>query len=372
MKPEQNFPELVSQFDFDGSFLHTEICEIGHINNTYASHFCKLDGTVHSYLMQRINHNIFKQPEELMENIAAVTEHLRKKIISAGGDPNRETLTLIPTKNGNIFHRTDAGDYWRAFNFIENAATFQIPQNLSQVYNAAWAFGKFMRMLDDFPIEALHETIPDFHNTTRRYKSFMKSLEKDSFNRAHTTNGEIEFVLDRAGHTSKLVDLIDCGELPIRVTHNDTKLNNVMIDRETGEGLCVVDLDTVMPGSALYDFGDAIRSITNTAEEDERDLSKVHFSMEAFEKYAQGYLDVTHDTLTSTERNNLAFSAWLITLEQGIRFLTDHLDGDSYFRIKRDNHNLDRCRTQFKLVKEMEENFAEMEAVVERYARDSL
>jgi len=227
-------------------------------------------------------------------------------------------------------------------------------------------------MLDDFPIEALHETIPDFHNTTRRYKTFMKSLEKDSFNRAHTTNGEIEFVLDRAGYTSKLVDLIDCGELPIRVTHNDTKLNNVMIDRETGEGLCFVDLDTVMPGSALYDFGDAIRSITNTAEEDERDLSKVHFSMEAFEKYAQGYLDVTHDTLTSTERNNLAFSAWLITLEQGIRFLTDHMDGDSYFRIKRDNHNLDRCRTQFQLVKEMEENFAEMEAIVERYARDTL
>jgi len=367
MGPEPNFTGVVPNFSFGGQFMYAEPYGFGHINDTYAAYFRKADGTEHRYIMQRINHDVFKHPEELMINIEAVTTHLRRKIAAAGGNPDRETLTLIPTRDGVSFHRTDSGYYWRAYIFIENALTYQIPESLDHVYNAARAYGNFQQLLGDFPVDQLYETIPDFHHTKKRFVTFLKVVDEDKHNRAQDVKDEIEFVMQRAGETSIVVDLIGKGELPVRVTHNDTKYNNVMIDDETGEGVCVIDLDTVMPGSLLYDFGDAIRSITNTAEEDERDLYKVQFSLETFERYTQGYLEATHEALTPAEIEHLAFSARLMTLECGMRFLTDHLNGDVYFRTHRANHNLDRCRTQFKMVQDMEEKFDLMTKIIERY-----
>lgn len=365
MRPEPDFLNIIPHFNFGGQFIRAEPYGFGHINDTYAAYFRKTEGTTYRYIMQRINHYVFKNPEELMKNIAAVTTHLRRKIIKAGGNPNRETLTLIPTLDGKIFHRTDKGYYWRVYIFIENALTYQTPESLQHVYNAARAYGNFQQMLGDFPADQLYETIPDFHNTAKRFETFVSVVEKDLHNRAHDVRDTIDFVLRRADEMPVLFDLLQQGRLPVRVTHNDTKYNNVMIDDESGEGVCVIDLDTVMPGSFLYDFGDAIRSITNTAAEDERDLSIVHFSLETFEKYAQGYLAATREALTAVEVKNLAFSARLMTLECGMRFLTDHLDGDIYFRTKRKNHNLDRCRTQFKLVQEMEEKYEEMSRIIQ-------
>ena len=363
LKPE--LQNIQSHFLFDGEFIRAEPYGSGHINDTYAAKFRKADGCTHRYILHRVNHFVFKKPEELLANISAVTAHLRRKIIEAGGNPEREALTLIPCHNGEFFYRSDTGNYWRAYHFIENASTYQIPESSQHVYNAARAYGKFQQMLSDFPAAQLHETIPGFHNTAQRFKKFIRVVEEDPCNRAIDVQDEITFIKQRADQASILVDLIEEGKLPIRVTHNDTKFNNVMIDDETGDGICVVDLDTVMPGSLLYDFGDAIRSITNTADEDERNLSRVHFSLETFENYARGYLDTTLDTLSPTEIQFLAFSARLMTLECGLRFLNDYLVGDLYFRTKREHHNLDRCRTQFKLVEEMEGNFDKMEGIIQ-------
>lgn len=248
--------------------------------------------------------------------------------------------------------------------FIENAQTYMVPENLQHVYHAARAYGDFQQLLSDFPIDQLHCTIPDFHHTSKRFDTFMEVVEQDPVERASKVRAEIDFLLQRRSGTSVLVGLIEEGKLPLRVTHNDTKFNNVMIDDNSGEAICVIDLDTVMPGSALYDFGDAIRSIANTAGEDEPDLSKVHFSMQVFNKYTEGYLDSTRGLLTRTEIKNLAFSAWLMTLECGMRFLSDYLSGDVYFRIDHADHNLDRCRTQFKLVQEIESGFDTMQRIV--------
>ncbi len=368
MRPEPDFPNIILHYEFEGDFIRAEPYGFGHINDTYAAYFHNSDGSVHRYILQRINHFVFKNPEELMSNISAVTTHLREKAIAAGGNPDRETLTLIPTQSGAVFYRTDDGDYWRAYIFIENALTYQIPESPQHVYNAARAYGNFQQLLADFPVDQLYETIPDFHNTAQRFETFARVVKRDSHKRASDVQEEIDFVLRRAKEMPVLVDLIAQGELPIRVTHNDTKYNNVMIDDQTGEGICVIDLDTVMPGSLLYDFGDAIRSITNTAAEDERDLSSVHFSLDIFEKYAQGYLAATCEALKPVEMEYLAFSARLMTLECGMRFLADHLNGDIYFRTHRENHNLNRCRTQFKLVREMETQFEEMKQIVESNA----
>jgi thiamine kinase-like enzyme len=365
-RTEPDFAEIVSHFMFDGAFLKAEAYGLGHINDTYAVYFRQKDGSSRRYILQRINHFVFKKPDELMSNISAITRYLREKIIQSGGDPTRETLTLIPTRDDGIFHQTENGDTWRAYVFIENALTYQIPENLDHVYNAARAYGNFQKLLSDFPATQLYETIPGFHNTARRFESFVSVIKTDPHNRAETVKEEIEFVLQRAEEMSVFVDLIDQGELPVRVTHNDTKFNNIMIDDQSGQGICVIDLDTVMPGSLLYDFGDAIRSISNTANEDERDLSIVHFSLETYQRYTQGYLDAMRHSLIPVEIEQLAFSARLMTLECGLRFLADHIEGDIYFRTTRKDHNLDRCRTQFKLVEEMEAQFDQMTGIVDR------
>jgi hypothetical protein len=362
--------DILSRFCFQGQFIQAESYDFGHINDTYIAYF-RLPGTrVHRYIFQRINQHVFKKPEEVMANIEAVTTHLRNKIAAAGGNPNRESLTLVPALDGRSYCRTQGGDFWRAYTYIENAQTYHIPQSRVHIYNAGRAFGRFQRYLDDFPTIDLHETIPDFHHTPKRLKTFIDVVEADRRNRAISVKDEIEFVLQRAGEASIIVDLISNGNLPLRVTHNDTKFNNVMIDDHTGEGVCVIDLDTVMPGSALYDFGDAIRSIANTAAEDERDLSKVHFNLDTFKVFTSGYTDAVGDILTAVEFERLVFSAWLMTLECGMRFLTDHIDGDVYFRIHRQNHNLDRSRTQFKLVQDMEINFEEMTKIVTKTYND--
>ncbi len=364
-----DYSEIVPNFEFKGEFIQAIPYYLGHINDTHAASFRKPDGKVQRYILQRINHYVFKKPEEVMENIAAVTEHLRRKIIAAGGDPYREALTLIPAVDGGAYYRTDSGDYWRAYLFIEGAQTYQIPKSAYHVYNAGRAFGNFQQLLADFSVTRLHETIPDFHHTKKRFDTFVGVVEADACNRARYVKDEIEFILQRADETPVIVDLIERGELPVRVTHNDTKFNNVMIDDRTGDGICVIDLDTVMPGSSLYDFGDAIRSIANTAAEDERDLMKVHFDPEIFEQFTRGYLEAVRGALTQTEYENLAFSSRLITQECGMRFLTDYLSGDVYFRTQRENHNLDRCRTQFKLVREMEDVFGSMLKIVGEFKK---
>ena len=359
--------EIVPHFLFEGDCLGVSPYGFGHIHDTYTARFRKRDGANCRYILQRINHDVFQHPEELMQNIEAVTAHLRLKIVAAGGDPARETLNLIPTTDGGIWSRTHDGDYWRAYTFIEGARTYEVAESLDHVYNAAKAFGRFQSLLSDFPAGQLHETIPNFHHTGKRFETFVEAVERDTRNRARSVRAEIEFVTKRAQDTSILVDLLERGELPERVTHNDTKFDNVMIDDETGEGVCIIDLDTVMAGLSLYDFGDCVRSAANPAAEDERDLSRVWCDLDIFDCLVRGYLDAARDFLTPAEVDLLPFSARLMTLECGMRFLADHLNGDVYFKIHRENHNLDRCRTQFKMVADMERKRDQMERMVARY-----
>lgn len=364
MNPD--FKDIVRRFQFKGDFLSASIYGTGHIHDTYAAVFQVGEHTRRS-ILQRINQHVFKDPEGVMSNIQVVTTHLRRKIITAGGDPQRETLNLIPTIDGKSYYLTDDGEYWRGFTFIEGARTYDFVENLDHVYNAAKAFGNFQNMLSDLPSEQLVETIPNFHHTGMRYQTFLSAVESDAKNRARSCQPEIDFVTQRASKTSILIEMLARADLPERVTHNDTKFNNVMIDDQTGEGICIVDLDTVMPGLSLYDFGDAIRSMANTAAEDEMNLSRVNFDLEVYRYYTHGYLDAAGEILTPREIEQLPFSASLMTFECGMRFLTDHLQGDTYYKIHRQNHNLDRCRTQFKLVCDMEERFDSMTEIIEDY-----
>lgn len=330
----------------------------GHINTTYVV------GTSPRFILQRINTEIFKDPDGVMENIRAITDFLREKISAQGGDPERETLTIVPTSDGKLYYRTETGDCYRLYRFIEHAISPDSADTPELFAESARAFGRFQNMLADFPAERLHETIPHFHDTPDRLRIFRETLEKDPLGRAADVQAEIAFVLDRADEMSRITDAIADGSVPLRVTHNDTKLNNVMLDEETGKGICVIDLDTVMPGSMLYDYGDSLRFGASTAAEDERDLSRVHFDLTYFRAYTEAYLDELGASVTKKELELLPFAAKLMTLECGMRFLTDHIDGDRYFRIHRENQNLDRCRTQFKLVAEMEKLESEMQAIV--------
>lgn len=361
----EDWKEICRRFQIEGSLVDVERSTIGHINDTFIINVKPSGGTERRYVLQRINHHVFQNPEQVMENIQAVTGHLRKKIVASGGDPERETINLIPTKDGKTWYATPEGDYWRASLFIEGARTYDAPEKPEHFYNAGKAFGHFQRLLSDFPADTLHETIPQFHDTRKRYNDLMEAIDKDAAGRAADIQAEIDFVKQREADASVIVDLLDAGKIPLRVTHNDTKLNNVLIDDVTGEGICVLDLDTVMPGSALYDFGDAIRFGASAGAEDETDLSKVWIDLSLFEQFTEGYLATAGASLTATEFEYLAFSAKLITYELGMRFLTDHLNGDVYFRIHRPGHNLDRARAQFKLVQDMEAKMEQMQAIVE-------
>ncbi len=330
----------------------------GHINNTYL-----LPGKPRK-ILQRINTSVFKQPEQVMENICAVTEHLRKKILAAGGDPLRETLTVVPTADGTPYYIAPNGDLYRMYLFIEDAVSLDRADSPETFAASAHAFGKFQQMLADFPAHTLHEVIPKFHDTADRLRQFREALAADRAGRAASVQEEIDFVLSRAAYVTRVTDAIADGSVPLRVTHNDTKLNNVMLDAKTHAPVCVIDLDTVMPGSMLYDFGDALRFGASTGDEDETDLSKIEFDLSYFEAFTKAFLEEVGGSITPRERELLAFSALLMTLECGMRFLADHLNGDVYFRTHRENHNLDRCRTQFKLVADMEQKMEQMQAIV--------
>ena len=333
----------------------------GHINDTY------LIKTNPSYILQKINKNVFKDPVSVMQNIKLVTEHLRKKIIESGGNPERETLNLIETTDGKPYYRSESGEYYRMYIFVEGARSYEIVENPMQLYNAAKAFGNFQKMLADFPAEKLVEVIPNFHNTKVRYNDFVKSVDENKVSRAAGVQDEIDFVLNRKNDTGIIVDAIDAGKIPVRVTHNDTKLNNVLLDDKTGDGVCVIDLDTVMPGSLLYDFGDALRFGGSSGAEDEKNLSKIYFDLEKFEYFTKGFIEAL-PTITDYELELLPFSVKLMTLECGSRFLADYLNGDVYFKTHYPEHNLVRCRTQFKLVADIEKKMDQMKAIVSKIA----
>lgn len=333
----------------------------GHINDTY------LTGSSPRYILQRINTNVFKNPKEVMDNILNVTEHVRKKIIAAGGDPERETLRVIKTKTGENYYEAENGDCYRMYNYIENSVSYDITETPEQLFQAGRAFGRFQNMLSDFPADKLFETIPDFHDTRKRFENLKNAIKADKAGRVASVKDEIDFALSFEKEVGIVVDSLKDGSLPCRVTHNDTKLNNVMFDKETGEAVCVIDLDTVMPGSLLYDYGDALRFGASTGAEDETDLSKIEFSLEYFEAFTNGFLGELGSAITEKECELLAFSAKLITYEIGIRFLTDYLEGDTYFKIHREHHNLDRCRTQFKLVADIEKKTDKMNEIIKKY-----
>lgn len=345
---------VLAQFLFEGNPISCEPYGCGHINQTYLV----VTEQGHRYIMQKISENMAKNPSQLMRNISMVTEHLSK-----GSKEGEQVLTLIPTLEGKTY-LTDPSGNWRVYDFVEHSICLQMPESNEDFYESAVAFGRFEEMLKDFPAEELTEVIPNFHNTPDRYRIFHEVLEKDPLGRALEVQEEIRFVLQRENEMGTLQRLREVGELPVRVTHNDTKLNNVLLDQDSRKALCVIDLDTVMPGLSLYDFGDSIRYGASTAEEDEQDLSKVEMDLEKFQIYTRGFVGACPG-LTEKELELLPMGAKTMTLECGMRFLTDYLDGDHYFAIHREKQNLDRSRTQFKLVADMERKWEQMKQIVE-------
>lgn len=360
--------QIAEQFDMDGKLEEVVSYGNGHINDTYLVTTTSEMGEKR-YILQRINTAIFADPDKLMENIIGVTTHLKRKIEAAGGDVSRETLNVVSTKEHKLYYETLEGECYRVYHYIENSSSLDQIERAEDFYAAAEAFGKFQFLLSDYPAETLYSTIPDFHNTAKRYQRFLKVVEADVLGRAAEVRAEIEFVMARADEMGILQNMLDSGEIPLRVTHNDTKLNNILLDQDSRKAICVIDLDTVMPGSALYDFGDAIRFGASTAAEDEMDVSRVEMNLELFECYTKGYLEGCQGKLTQREVELLPLGAKMMTLECGMRFLADYLEGDVYFKIHREGHNLDRCRTQLKLVADMEEKWEEMKEIVERAAQ---
>lgn len=319
--------EAAEAFQIEGTFKSSGLYGNGHINSTYAM-IWEQNGRETRYILQRVNTDIFKDPVSLMKNIEGVTEFLREEIIKHGGDPDRETLTLIPAKDGKKYYQDSQGNYWRVYKFIENATCYNLVEKPEDFYQSGKAFGHFQRLLAQYPAEELSETIPNFHNTPVRFETFKKAVEEDVCGRAASVKEEIQFVLDRENELGVAMEMQKDGRLPLRVTHNDTKLNNIMIDDATGQALCIIDLDTIMPGFSIFDYGDSIRFGANTAEEDEPDVSKVSLSLPLFDIYTKGFLEGCEGRLTEEEINMLPMGAKLMTMECGIRFLTDYLQGD--------------------------------------------
>lgn len=357
-----NKQEIITKFAIQGTILEVKEYGSGHINRTELVE-TQSAGKHHRYILQQINTDIFQDVDGLMENITSVTDFLRRKIKARGGDPDREALCVIPAKDGSSYCRVD-GKCYRMYRFIQDAVSYDAVERQSDFYESALAFGTFQSLLSDYPAETLHETIADFHNTPKRFAAFRQAVQADVCCRVKDVGKEIAFLTEREAQMSVLTDLLAQGRLPLRVTHNDTKLNNVMLDQKTGKGICVIDLDTVMPGLSAYDFGDSIRFGANTAAEDETDLSKVSLDLELYEQYVRGYLKGCQGSLTGLEKQMLPMGAKMMTLECGMRFLADYLSGDTYFRIHREHHNLDRCRTQLALVADMERKWEQMAEIV--------
>lgn len=364
--------EAIAHFQYEGVLASEGPYGSGHINDTFLLTFDVEGEGKRNVILQRMNNEVFSDPVGLMENIVGVTSYLRKKIIDDGGDPDRETLNVIPTVDGKDYYVDEAGDYWRSYKFITDATSYDKVEKPEHFYQSAVAFGHFQCMLADYPAETLHETIVGFHDTKARFATFKKVVEEDVMGRATSVEKEIQFVLEHEDVANYFSDLLAKGEIPLRVTHNDTKLNNIMIDNETGKGICVIDLDTVMPGLAMNDFGDSIRFGASTAAEDEMDLSKVSCSMELFDLYAKGFIEGCDGKLTKREIELMPMGAKTMTFECGMRFLTDYLQGDTYFKVHREGHNLDRCRTQFKLVEDMEKKWYTMQEIVNKYSNNEV
>jgi Ser/Thr protein kinase RdoA (MazF antagonist) len=352
---------IAAQFQFQGGASGFAPWGNGHINDTWLVTCQTTDGRLR-YVLQRVNRKVFRSPAAVMRNIERVTTHLAAQLAGVP-DCERRALSLIPTRDGRNWHEDAEGETWRAFHFIENARSYETATSPEQALQAAQAFGRFQQQLASLPAPRLHETIPDFHHTPKRFAALEQAIAADAKGRAKTARAEIEFAL---AHRSIIGVLLEAN-LPERITHNDTKFNNVLLDDATGESLCVVDLDTVMPGLALYDFGDMVRTTTSPAAEDERDLSKVAMQFPMFEGLVRGYLSAAGEFLTTAEKEFLTFSGKLITFETGTRFLTDYLNGDTYFKVHREGHNLDRCRTQFRLVESIEREEEKMNRLVESW-----
>lgn len=364
---EQFLQDALNAFDFGGQVVGAVRYGSGHINDTFCVHTQPGEDPCRRFILQRISSAAFHHPDQVMANIVGVTSYLGKVISAAGGDPTRETMCVYATKDGKNFYTDAEGGAWRVYPFIEDTVCLQSAETPELFAASARAFGRFQQMLKDYPADTLYETIPRFHDTEDRLAKLKAAVAADAMGRVKDVKAELDFVAAREADCSVALQALREGKLPLRVTHNDTKLNNVLMDRKSGEGVCVIDLDTVMPGLSINDFGDSIRFGANHCAEDEKDLSKVNFDLSLFEVYTQGFLEGANGALTQTELDYLPWGAKLMTLECGIRFLTDYLEGDHYFLTHREGQNLDRCRTQFKLVADMEDQWEAMKAVVDKY-----
>ena len=360
----EQLADVCHQFQLPGAFADGSPYGNGHINDTFLITLAAPE----RYILQRINQNVFPRVPELMENIQRVTRHAARKLSQSPADGARNlVLELVPARDGRPYWHDPAGNYWRIYGFIEGARTHDVLQDPAQARAAAYAFGRYQALLADLPAPRLHETIPFFHHTRKRFDALERAIAADSHGRVALAAAEIAAARERAAMADRLLDLLAAGRIPERITHNDTKLNNVMLDEATGQGVCVIDLDTVMPGLALYDFGDMVRTATNSAAEDETDVTKIHSRLPVFAALVEGYLAAAGGFLLPTEVDELVFSGRLLTFENGIRFLTDFLQGDPYYKIARPHHNLDRTRTQLALLRSMEAQAAEMEQLVRRH-----
>jgi thiamine kinase-like enzyme len=362
---KRDLKSIVKHFCIYGELTEITTLPRGHINDTYVL-TTKNNKHIVRYILQRINHTVFEDPPSVMRNIVRVTEHIFSRMQAISPDLASRQLTVIGTFDNTCFHKDAEGSFWRVYNFIEDAVSYDTIESARLAYEAARMFGWFQNMLVDLPGPTLHESICDFHNTPKRFKNFRRVLKEDTCNRAKNAKPEIQFLFDNASICNVLLNLAAEGKIPVRITHNDTKVNNVMLDKKTNKGVCVIDLDTVMPGLSVYDFGDMIRTGTTSADEDERDLSKVAMDLPMFEMFVRGFAQQTSRFLTTSEKKHLAFAAKLITFEQLIRFLTDYLAGDIYYKVQREDHNLDRSRTQVKLVRSIIAQEDAMNRVVEK------
>ncbi len=366
---EQTLQEALGAFDFGAPVVGAIRYGCGHINDTFVVHTQPEDRCCRRFILQRMSSAAFKRPDQLMENIIGVTEFLGREIEKHNGDRSREAMEVVRPKSGQDYYTDSQGGAWRVYPFVEGTVCHQAADTPELFAASGRAFGRFQRLLADYPADTLYETIPRFHDTEDRLAKFKAAVAADKLGRVKDCQPEIDFVLAREKDCSVALNALREGRLPLRVTHNDTKLNNVLMDDKTGEGMCIIDLDTVMPGLVLYDFGDSIRFGANHSAEDETDLSKVNLDVDLFSAYTAAFLEGTGGSLTNDEIAMLPWGAKLMTLECGIRFLTDYLEGDTYFHISRERQNLDRCRTQFKLVSDMEERWPELEAIVRGYIK---
>lgn len=365
----EELKSIMKNFITDGEIISARAFGDGHINDTFLVSCNKADGKVTKYTLQHINSNVFPRPDEVMENIVNVTSFLKNKIAKNGGNPERETLSVVFAKDGKSYFLDDNGLYWRVYPYIDDALTYNMVNKPEDFCKCGSAVGNFMLLLADYPASSLHETIKNFHNTPSRYNDLMKAIDEDKAGRAASVAAEIEFVKQRKEFTEILVKANEKGEIPLRVTHNDTKLNNVLFDRASDEPICLIDLDTIMPGFSASDFGDAIRVGANTGAEDEKELSLVGIDLGLYEQFTKGYLESCKNALTKRELELLPYGAKMLTLECGMRFLTDYLNGDVYFKTHYSEHNLVRCRSQFKLVASMEENWDKMVEINNKYSK---